>query len=101
MWNTFLLEPNFYSLLLGLAAWRLPIRAIFRRRQNPCISCAVSFFACALSLFFSLQNQAKLAAADDWAAIGDTAGFVAVIDGILLAVCLLLNLLTFFFWQKS
>lgn len=89
---------NIASLLLGLLAWALPLRAWSRRgcpgalRQS-LWHAAGSGAACALSLLLQLADAAHLAAIGDWAALADTSCAVAEAAAILVAVTLLLNVL--------
>ena len=72
----YLLNP--LSLLLGLAAWALPLMAISRRlRLGKAL--AASSLCCSVSLWCQLVYQDHLAALQDWSALLDTSGAVTAL----------------------
>lgn len=97
---------NIASLLLGLLAWALPLRAwsrsgcpgaLRRALWHAAGSCA----ACALSLLLQLVYTAHLTAVGDWAALADTSYAVAGAAAILVAVTLSLNALAVLALRRS
>lgn len=77
---------HIFSLLLGLLAWGLGIRAAVRGRPG-----SGSFAACALSLLLQLVELRRLAQQGDTSAIYDTIGAVTLAAAVLLAVTAALN----------
>lgn len=97
---------NLASLLLGVAAWALPLWACARggypgapRRTLRCV--AGSGAACALSLLLQLVYTAHLTVVGDWAALADTSYAVAGAAAILVAVTLSLNALAVLALRRS
>lgn len=91
---------NLGSLVLGLIAWVLPIIHLERRKrdnQNKGLTLLfMSFSACAISLCFQIFYQYHLVQIEDWSAIMDTMGGVALASGVLLIVTIVLNAMTLF-----
>lgn len=84
----YLLTP--LSLLLGLAAWALPLMAMSRRlRLGKAL--AASSLCCSVSLWCQLVYQDHLAALQDWSALLDTSGALVRTAAVLIAVTALLQ----------
>ena len=83
---------NIGSLILGLAAWGMPVAALTARR-NPAPFCAASCGLCCFSLFFQILYPQHLVAIRDWSAMEDTHGAVVFAALVLLAGTCLLNAL--------
>lgn len=66
---------NTASLLLGLAAWALPIASLIRRKKP---QTALSAACCSLSLLCQILYTQHLVSIRDWSAIEDTHGAVLV-----------------------
>ena len=78
------------SLLLGLAAWALPLMAMSRRlRLGKAL--AASSLCCSVSLWCQLVYQDHLAALQDWSALLDTSGALVRTAAVLIAVTALLQ----------
>jgi hypothetical protein len=92
--------PNVGSLVLGLIAWVLPIVNLERRKRNNhkngLVLLYMSYSACAISLCFQIFYQYHLVQIEDWGAIADTMGGVALAAGILLLVTIVLNAIFLF-----
>lgn len=82
---------NIASLLLGLAAWALPIAAIIRKRNTGPFT-GISFGLCSLSLLFQLVYTQHLVDIRDWSALEDTHCAVVCAAVVLLSATLLLNI---------
>lgn len=82
---------NIGSLLLGLAAWVLPVAAMVCR-QKPSLLCAASFSLCSLSLLLQICYTQYLVTIRDWSAIEDTHYAVVFAAAVLLSVTAILNL---------
>ena len=89
---------NVGSLVLGLIAWILPVAALMRfnkhARRNWVAFSIMCLSACAMSLVFQIYYNYHLVQIEDWAALMDTMGAVAVAATILLVVTLVLNAIT-------
>lgn len=83
---------NIGSLLLGLAAWVLPIVAISSKKSRPGLS-ALSFALCSISLTFAIFYNQYLVEIRDWSAIEDTHGAVTFAAAVLMAVTVVLNVI--------
>lgn len=86
---------NLGSLLLGLAAWGLPLKAFKSlgegRKNDLNRTLFLSLGACILALFFQVLYQGHLVKIQDWSALMDTSGALAWISGLLVLVTLVLN----------
>ena len=78
------------SLLLGLAAWILPLMAIGLHKR-PALFCAGSFLLCNAVLAIQLFNVQFLCEKGDLAAVDDTIAAVCFAVTVLLAVAVVLN----------
>ena len=83
---------NILSLLLGIAAWSLPVMYLMLWKHRTWFCCG-SFGLCALALYFQLREVLKRTNLGDFAAIEDTIGAVVFAATVLLTVTLILNAL--------
>ena len=88
---------NLLSLVLGLAAWVLPLVRLTRLKRTTSLhrlhrTCFVSFSCCALALVFQLYYQLHLVDIQDWSAMMDTTRAVCMAAAVLLAGTVLVNL---------
>ncbi len=81
---------NLGSLILGLAAWCLPVAAIARGRFTA-LWCTASLSACALSLGLVVFYLGHLVELGDWSALMDTVGVFRLCAAALLVGTLFLN----------
>lgn len=79
---------NTASLLLGLAAWALPIASLIRRKKP---QTALSAACCSLSLLCQILYTQHLVSIRDWSAIEDTHGAVTLAAAVLVCVTAILN----------
>ncbi len=82
---------NISSVLLGLAAWSLPLWSIFTRRHRSGQS-GTSFGLCSLSLLMQIFEIRHRVYIDDFSAIEDTLHAVVLAAMILLCIALILNI---------
>ena len=86
---------NLGALVLGIAAWILPLAAIHRRKrdQRSIFLSVASFSACALALvlqFFEFRQRVR---AEDWSALMYTIDATIWVSILLVAGTVLLNIL--------
>jgi len=86
---------NLFSLVFGLSAWLLPVVYLLRdakhgRSSWPTIS-IMSMSAGAFALVFQLFSVFYRVKAEDWSALMDTIGAVAVVSAVFLVFTILLN----------
>ena len=81
---------NLASLLMGLAAWGVPIFCIVRHKYSAVFSIA-SFAFCGLALIMQMMYQRHLVNIEDWAALMDTSGAVVIVSVFLLVTTTALN----------
>lgn len=79
------------SLVLGVAAWVLPICGLTEYGKRAGGFSAASFAACALALLLQIFYFHGLSARGDWSAVEDTSRAVALVSAVLTAVTALLN----------
>lgn len=79
------------SLILGVAAWVLPICGLRGYGKRAGGWSAASFAACALALLLQIFYFHGLSAGGDWSAVEDTSRAVALAAAALMTVTLLLN----------
>lgn len=85
---------NLGSLVLGLAAWAIPVWHLSRRmngRERNGGAYFISLGCCGLSLWFQILYGSHLAEIGDVAAWLDTADAVAKVAGFLLITTLMVN----------
>lgn len=82
---------NIASLLLGLAAWALPIVALIGKKKP---RTALSAACCSLSLLCQILYTQHLVNIRDWAAMEDTHGAVTFAAAVLVCVTAILNALS-------
>ncbi|WP_449620121.1 hypothetical protein [Robertmurraya sp. Marseille-Q9965] len=96
---------NLASLVLGLAAWILPIINLTREKKqentNWIVLAMISISACALSLYFQIVYGNYLVRIEDWSALVDTRGALVLVGAVLLIVTLLLNLMTLILYRRN
>lgn len=83
---------NLGSLILGLAAWGLPLLAIGKKDRFG-ICCIGSFGCCILSLLlqlFEVKNRVNL---EDWSALMDTIHAVTLAAVVMIVVMVACNLI--------
>ena len=81
---------NILSLVLGLAAWVLPVVYLMVWKHRTAL-CGGSLACCALSLYFQLREILRRTELADFAAIDDTIGGICLCATVLLAATLTLN----------
>lgn len=82
---------NVESLVLGLAAWVLPVIALAWRGKGRMLFSIASMGACAVSLYLQILETSSRVRLEDWSALMDTFGAVVFASTALLVVTLLLN----------
>jgi cytochrome c oxidase subunit 4 len=84
---------NLGSLILGLAAWILPVINIFKYKKCDkwYVLSIISISFCALSIFFQLYYQNYLVKIDDLPALMDTIATSSFLSAVLLFVTIILN----------
>ncbi len=96
---------NIGSLVLGLIAWILPIVSLMKYKkqthQNWAILSIISISACAISLGLQIFDSYHLVKLEDWSALMDTMGAVAIIAAVLLFVTILLNILNLIIYHRK
>lgn len=98
---------NIGSLVLGLIAWILPIVSLLKYKQQPqqnqnwVILSIISISACAISLGLQIFESYHLVKLEDWSALMDTMGAIAIIAAVLLFVTILLNILNFIIYHRK
>ena len=89
---------NLASLILGLIAWMLPVVNLMRYKKyshrNWVAFSIMSISACAISLGFQIFYNNHLVKIEDWSALMDTTGAMALVAGVLLIVTIILNAIT-------
>lgn len=88
---------NFVSLLLGIAAWALPLAAAARPARRGAFT-AASFLCCALALVGQILSLGRRVFLGDFSGLEDTMGGTIGMVLILVAVTLALNLAV---WKGS
>lgn len=89
---------NLGSLLLGLAAWTLPIVHLISNKgqQSRHILSFLSMSACAVSVCLQIFYMNHLVVIGDWSALMDTSGALVFVVTVLLIVTIVLNAVTIF-----
>lgn len=94
---------NVGSLILGLAAWIIPIINLAgdkKQRNMKWIALSIiSFSACTIAICLQIFYNLYLVKIEDWAALMDTMRGVAVASTVLVIVTILLNALTLFLYR--
>lgn len=89
---------NLGSLMFGLIAWMLPVVNLMRyekhSNRNWAIFSIMSISACAISICFQIFYNYHLVKIEDWSALMDTTGAMALVAGVLLIVTIILNVIT-------
>nr|WP_182199305.1 hypothetical protein [Paraliobacillus salinarum] len=96
---------NIGSLVLGLIAWSLPVISLVRRRKqknNTWFSLSIfSFSACTVAVTFQIIYNYHLVKIEDWAALMDTIGVVALVSSVLVVVTILLNVVNLMLFRNK
>lgn len=84
---------NIASLVLGLLAWILPAIILLQGKKHDrwIAFTMMSISACAISLCLQIFSIYHLMKIEDWSALLDLMGALAVVSAILLVVTLILN----------
>jgi len=86
------------SLALGLIAWIFPIinLMLYKKYENRnwVVLLILSMSACAVSLCFQIFYNTHLVKLEDWSALMDTTGAVALVSAVLLVITIILNSIT-------
>ena len=89
---------NLGSLVLGLIAWILPVVNLMRYKKrghnNWFVLSIISISACAISLCFQIFYNYHLVKIEDWSALMDTMGAVAIAAAVLIIFTIILNVIT-------
>lgn len=89
---------NLFSLVFGLIAWTFPVVNLIRckkqHRRNWVVFSIMSISACAVSLCLQIFYNHHLVKIEDWSALMDTTGAIAVVASILLVTTIMLNVIT-------
>lgn len=81
---------NIGSLILGLAAWGIPLFAIGKKYRFA-LCCVGSLSCCAVSLMLQLLEIKRRVDLSDWSALMDTMGAVVLAAVVLIAGVLVIN----------
>lgn len=95
---------NFGSLILGVVAWIIPVVAVLGAKQKDKRWLALSissFSACAIAVCLQIFYTYHLVMIQDWTALMDTVGTMALVSGVLVSVTILLNALALFFRNRK
>ncbi len=88
---------NFFSILLGIVAWALPLVSLFKRIRSSgfagVVFCVLSLCTCSGSLYFQLLAVNMRLNLSDIAGLKDTFSAVLAACVILLAITAALNLI--------
>lgn len=91
---------NLGSIILGLAAWAIPVSCIVKKSGSSLPS-VFSFTACIVSLLMQLAELRHRVQIEDWSALLDTVDAVMMSAVVLAAVTLLLNIIALTIFRKS
>lgn len=91
---------NIGSLILGFAAWIIPLFA-FRRNYRFALCCIGSLICCAISLFLQLLEFHHRVRFSDWGALLDTGDAVVLAAVVLLCGVIVTNLIALFGGRKG
>ena len=97
---------NLASLLLGLAAWFLPLWGLRRQSRKAgaeaALWCWAGALCCAAALYFQLRYGDSYVQAGDWSALMDTSDTAVWLSGFLLAPSCVIQLAVLFdvHWRK-
>jgi cytochrome c oxidase subunit 4 len=96
---------NLGSLVLGLIALILPIMNLMQYpkhdHRNWVALSVMSVSACAISLGFQIFYTYHLVKIEDWTALMDTTGSLALVAAVLLIITILLNTITLIVYRAS
>ncbi|MFB1049406.1 hypothetical protein [Paraliobacillus sp. JSM ZJ581] len=96
---------NVGSLILGLIAWILPVLSLIQGKKQEYkswhILAVFSLSACTISICFQILYNYYLVKIEDWAALMDTIGAVALASSVLVVVTILLNIVNLILFQEK
>lgn len=96
---------NAGSLVLGLIAWILPVANLAKHNKaehkNWVVFSIASVSACAISLCMQIIYQNFLVRIEDWSAVMDTSGALALVSTVLVVVTIGLNVITLVIYNKE
>lgn len=96
---------NLGSLILGLAAWMLPVVNLMQHNKanfrNWVVFSVASVSACAISLCMQIFYTNHLVNLADWSALMDISQTVALVAALLLTLTIILNAITLFVYTKT
>ena len=90
---------NIGSLVLGLAAWILPLLAVGKSYRFA-LCCVGSLSCCAVSLLMQLLEIKRRVHLSDWSALLDTMDAVVLAAVVLICGVIVTNLLALFGFRK-
>lgn len=91
---------NIGSLVLGLAAWIIPLFAVGKIYRFA-LCCIGSLSGCAISLLFQLLEVQSRVHINDWSALLDTIDAVVLAAVLLLCGVIVTNLIALFWARKG
>lgn len=90
---------NIGSLVLGFAAWVIPLFAIGKKYRFA-LCCIESLSCCAISLLFQLLEVQSRVHINDWSALIDTINAVVLAAVVLICGVFVANLIALFGFNK-
>lgn len=91
---------NIGSLILGLAAWGLPLLAIGKKYRFA-LCCIGSLSCCVTSLLLQLLEVKRRVALSDWSALMDTMNAVILAVVVLICGMVAINAIALFGFRKG
>ena len=91
---------NIGSLILGLAAWGLPLLAIGKKYRFA-LCCIGSLSCCAVSLLLQLLEVKRRVEFSDWSALMDTVDAVALAAIVMICGVIVMNFVSLFGFRKG
>ena len=91
---------NIGSLILGLAAWGIPLFAVGRKYRFS-LCCIGSLSCCAISLLFQLLEVQRRVHLNDWSALLDTTDAVILAAVVLICGVIVTSLIALFGGRKG
>ena len=82
---------NLGSVIVGLAAWIVPVVGINRKKRNPHRLSVISFSLCAIALLLQLTEIKHRVMVGDWSALMDTVPAIRGAAAVLVLVTILIN----------
>lgn len=90
---------NLGSIILGLAAWAIPVSCIVKKSGSSLPS-TFSFTACIVSLLLQIAELRHRVQIEDWSALMDTVGAVMLSAAALAVVTVILNVIALTIFRK-